>query len=147
MTLESQYMIENVLRQAWFMQAAMPLYWFGGALVAILILWLMLYVVDQLKLVREHRVEPSQSLFTQLCEAHVLTKTESIELRSVADLVSHATPAAIFVRPDLLAEGCQKLGLDEVRHREWQHRLFGEAIAAEVELLHSPVREKITSSS
>ncbi len=47
-----------------------------------------------------------------------------------------------FCPSDLLAEGCQKLGLDEVRQREWQHRLFGEAIAAEVELLHSPIREK-----
>ncbi len=55
--LESQYMIENVLRTGWFTQAAMPLYWFGGALVAILILWLMLYLVDQLNWSENHRVE------------------------------------------------------------------------------------------
>lgn len=145
MLLSYQFLTDIVQRQALFVQAAMPLYWFGGALFAILCLWLALYLVDRFKLTSDSRVSPGQNLYSQLCETHELSRSEINELRSLVDLVSHASPAVIFVRPDLLAEGCRKLGLDSVRAGEWQIRLFGEAIASEVDLAPAARHENSTS--
>jgi hypothetical protein len=108
-------------------------YWFWGAIVAVLVIWLMLYLVDRFKITAESVARPTQSLFMQLCQAHALSLVEVNELKRLSELMTPGSTSSIFVRPDLVADGCEKLGVDPLRANNWLVRLFGEEVAAEID--------------
>lgn len=73
----------------------------GGSIIAVL--WGGAYSIDRLLKSRREAAKPDRSLFGDLASAHGLTAQERQHLEALANQSQVEPPAAIFVRPELVA--------------------------------------------
>jgi hypothetical protein len=77
----------------------------GGIFLAIVSLWVGLYLWDRFRKAPKKAGDDREGLFLQLCDLHKLSKAERLLLKNVAKSQKLSQPALAFVDPRILSSG------------------------------------------
>jgi hypothetical protein len=104
----------------------------GGIFLAIVSLWVGLYLWDRFRKAPKKAGDDREGLFLQLCDLHKLSKAERLLLKNVAKSQKLSQPALAFVDPRILLNFAETSPGMAGEVRSLVDRLFGESLVEEI---------------
>lgn len=88
------------------------------------VIWVTLYVWENIQLRHKANADTSQGLFYDLCKAHRLSRTDISYLLKAAAAHYQNQPAMVFVDPDILHAYIREVSTDAKYYEVLAERLF-----------------------
>ncbi|WP_417380271.1 hypothetical protein [Gimesia sp.] len=95
-----------------------------SASIVIGVVWLTLYLWENLQLQRKANSDTPQGLFYDLCKTHRLNRADINYLLKASDAHCHEQPAMIFIDPAILHSCSRQTDVDARYYELLEERLF-----------------------